>query len=71
MPSGLFKLFGDGLASVFPGTRTVESDFSVLGWEKNVHRACLSDLALDGILHSKQRAEIADLQELLHNSDLH
>ena len=24
-----------GFASVFPGTSTVESDFSVIGWEKN------------------------------------
>ena len=32
----------------------VEFDFSRLSWEKNEHRKCLTDLALEGILQSKQ-----------------
>jgi hypothetical protein len=39
------------LASVFPNTATVESDFSIIGCEK---RTCLTDLSLEGILHCKQ-----------------
>jgi hypothetical protein len=46
--------FSGGLASVFPGTSTVESDFSVIGWEKNDYRTCLTDFSLEGILHAKQ-----------------
>jgi hypothetical protein len=48
------KLFAGGLASMFPNTATVESDFSVIGNEKNVHRTSLTDFSLEGILHSKQ-----------------
>ena len=33
---------------------TVESDFSIFGWERDEYRKCLSDLALEGIMHSKQ-----------------
>ena len=32
-----------GFASVFPGTSTVESDFSVIGWEKNEYQTALTD----------------------------
>jgi hypothetical protein len=28
--------FAGGLATVFPGTPTVESDFSITGWEKEI-----------------------------------
>jgi hypothetical protein len=31
--------FYGGLASPFPNTATVESDFSVLKWEKDLHDA--------------------------------
>ena len=48
------KLFAGGLASMFPNTATVESDFSVIGVEKNVYRTSLTDFSLEGILHSKQ-----------------
>ena len=41
-------------ASVFPGTSTVESDFSVIGWEKNEYRTALTDFSLEGILQCKQ-----------------
>lgn len=49
----LFNFCG-ALATVFPGTSTVESDFSTLQWEKNLHRTMLTDLSLEGILHCKQ-----------------
>ena len=46
--------FCGGIATVLANTATVESDFSILGWEKDEYRKCLSDLALEGIMHSKQ-----------------
>jgi hypothetical protein len=48
------KEFCGGLGTVFPGTATVESDFSIVNFEKNDYRAALTDLSLEGILHSKQ-----------------
>ena len=49
----LCALFG-GLASVFPGTSTVESDFSVIGYEKDDYRSALTNFSLEGILQCKQ-----------------
>lgn len=46
--------FVGGLASMFPNTATVESDFSLIGFEKNVYRQSLTDFSLEGILHAKQ-----------------
>jgi len=46
--------FSGGLATVFPGTAAVESDFSVLKYEKNSYRTALLDLTLEGIMHCKQ-----------------
>ena len=46
--------FCGGLASVFPGTSQVESDFSVLKDEKDIFRAAITDLSLESVLHSKQ-----------------
>jgi len=43
-----------GILTVFPGTATVESDFSIVGFEKNDRRSRLTDFSLEGILHSKQ-----------------
>jgi hypothetical protein len=46
--------FCGGLASIFPNTSTVESDFSVIGWEKDEYRQCLTDFSLESIVHAKQ-----------------
>jgi hypothetical protein len=46
--------FCGGLVTTFPGTSTVESDFSIVKWEKDVGRASLTDFSLEGILHAKQ-----------------
>jgi hypothetical protein len=35
-----------GLATKFPGTATVESDFSVIGWEKDIYRSALTGFSL-------------------------
>ena len=50
----ILRDFCGGIATVQANTATVESDFSRLGWEKDEHRKCLSDLALEGIMQSKQ-----------------
>ena len=39
---------------VFANTASVESDFSILGWEKDEYRLSLTDLSLEGIMQSKQ-----------------
>ena len=46
--------FSGGFATAFPGTSTVESDFSIVKWEKDVGRVSLTDFSLEGILHAKQ-----------------
>jgi hypothetical protein len=43
-----------GLASVFPGTATVESDFSVLKWEFNEYCSSLTYISIEGIMQCKQ-----------------
>ena len=58
--------FSGGFATTFPGTSTVESDFSVIGWEKDEYRTLLSDLSLEGILHAKQMKELAKIQVVLN-----
>jgi hypothetical protein len=46
--------FTGGLATVFPSTAPVESDFSLIKWEKNEFRSSLTDFSLEGILHCTQ-----------------
>ncbi len=58
----LVECCGD-LASVFPGTSTVESDFSLIGWEKDENRFNLTDFSLEGILHAKQKYELAVIEK--------
>lgn len=55
------KLFCGGLATAFPGTSTVESDFSVVKWEKDDCRIALTDFSLEGILHAKQFTKIQSI----------
>jgi hypothetical protein len=43
-----------GLASVFQNTGSVESDVSVIGWEKDEYRQSLTDFSLESTLHAKQ-----------------
>ncbi len=42
------------IATMFPGTSTVESNFSILHWEKDAFRKSLSDFGLEGVLQAKQ-----------------
>ncbi|RHY08813.1 hypothetical protein DYB36_000361 [Aphanomyces astaci] len=46
--------FCAGMASVFVNKTSVESDFSILKWEKDEFRMNLLDLSLEGIFQAKQ-----------------
>ena len=57
----LLERFVGGLATIFPGTSTVDSDFLVVKYEKTRNRMCLSDASLEGILHAKQYRRMRSL----------
>ena len=49
---GHFEILRDfcgGIATVFANTASVESDFSILGWEKDKFRLSMTDLSLEGL----------------------
>jgi hypothetical protein len=46
----MLQKFCGRLASAFPNTATVESDISIMGWEKNDNKVDLTDFSLEGIL---------------------
>jgi hypothetical protein len=45
--------FYDGLATMFPSMTSVESDFSILKWEKDDNRSSMTNLTLEGIFQCK------------------
>jgi len=49
----LYRFVG-GLASVFPETNQVECDVSILKFEEDEFSMNITELSLEGILHSKQ-----------------
>lgn len=53
--------FCGGIATVFANTASVESDFSILGWEKDEYRTSLTDLSLEGIMQAKQHELLKSL----------
>jgi hypothetical protein len=55
-------MFAGGLASVYPGTMRVKSDFSVIGWEMYKFRSALMDISLEGIMHAKQFKELQAIE---------
>ena len=63
--AGSFKqleAFCGGLATTFPGTSSVESDFSILKWEKDIHRMSLTDFSLEGVMHARQFKRLQELK---------
>ncbi|CAM6007289.1 unnamed protein product [Sphagnum balticum] len=58
----LLEKFVSGLATIFPDTSTVESDFSVVKYEKNKNCMSLTDASLKGILHVKQYRRMHSLK---------
>lgn len=53
--------FAGGLACPFPATATVESDFSIVRWEKDNGRGALENLSLEGIMQCKQHKALWSL----------
>jgi hypothetical protein len=45
--------FCGGLATAFPNTTSIESDFSILKWEKDDNCSSMTDLTLEGIFQCK------------------
>jgi hypothetical protein len=60
----VLKDFCGCLATVFPNTASVESDFSQLAWEKDEYRMSITDLSLEGVLQCKQFELLSSLVEL-------
>ena len=50
----VLRYFCGGLATVFPDTTTVESDFSIVKYDNDDLRNSLTDSSLEVILHAKQ-----------------
>ena len=61
------RSFSGGLATAFPNTASVESDFSKIKWEKDPHRASMINLSLAGIMHSKQFQKLCTLNDALND----
>ena len=55
--------FCGGIASVMPGTSSVESDFSLINWTKDPSSQSLTDFSLESILHCKQYRYLSKLFE--------
>jgi len=51
-------MFCGGLANVFANTTSIESDFSILKWEKYDFRHSMMNLMLEGIFQAKQRCVV-------------
>ena len=52
---GRFEILRDfcgGIATMFANTASVESDFSILGWEMDDHILSMTDLSWEGIANS-------------------
>ncbi|CAK9274757.1 unnamed protein product [Sphagnum jensenii] len=50
------------VATLFPGTSTVESDFLIMRWEKDLFRKHLSNFGLEGVMQAKQFLFIEQFQ---------
>jgi hypothetical protein len=55
------RAFCGGLATIFPNTTSIESDFSILKWELDAFRTTLMHLSLEGIMQAKQHAILKQL----------
>jgi hypothetical protein len=58
IPFNWLRQFCGGLATAFPNTTSIESDFSILKWEKDDNRSSMTDLTLKGIFQCKQMNQI-------------
>jgi hypothetical protein len=55
------RAFCGGLSTVMPTTVSMEVDFSKINWEKDDFRTSLTDISLEGIMDSKQYANMGHL----------
>jgi hypothetical protein len=65
----LLQKFCGGLALAFPNTASVESEFSIINWEKDTSRQGLTDFSLEGILHCRQYNDLKVLSILVKEQD--
>ena len=49
------------MITVFPGTASVESNFSILKWEKDDGKTALTNFLFQSILHGKQHRQMGKL----------
>jgi hypothetical protein len=63
------RLFACGLASVFPGISTVESDFSILKFNKSDNRSSLADLSVEGEFDAGQWTAVERLAQLAESKN--
>lgn len=63
----ILRDFCGGIATIFANTVTVESDFSILGWEKDEYRMSLTDLSLEGVMQCKQFELLSKLAKICEN----
>jgi hypothetical protein len=62
------RLFACGLA-VFPGSSTVESDFSLLKFNKSDNRSSLADLSTEGEFDARQWTAVERLAQLAESKN--
>jgi hypothetical protein len=53
-----------GLATIFPGSSSVESDFSILKLDKSPQRYNLADLTMEGQFYARQWRKLERLEAL-------
>ena len=58
------RMYCGGIASVMPGTSSVEADFSLIHWTKDPNSSALTDFSLEAILHCKQEERLQKLFEV-------
>jgi hypothetical protein len=54
--------FSGNLATAFPNTTCVESDFFILMLEKDDNRKAMTNLSLEGIFQAKQRELVMSIR---------
>jgi hypothetical protein len=54
---------------MFPGSSTVESDFSILKFNESDHRSSLADLSVEGEFHARQWTAVERLAKLAESNN--
>jgi hypothetical protein len=63
------RLFACKLASVFPGSSTVESEFSMLRFNERANRSSLADLSVEVEFHARKWTEAERLAKLAESKN--